>query len=399
MSSEARRLEAKPELIPLCVPELHGKEAEYVKECLESGWVSSVGPFVGRFERAVADSVGAKHAVATVNGTAALHVALIVAGVRPEDEVLVSTLTFIAPANAIRYVGAWPVFIDAEPRYWQMDPSLVAEFLEKGCRAKGGVLFNRKTGRRVRAILPVDILGHPVDLDPILELARRYDLVLVEDATESLRAEYKGTRVGSRAPIACFSFNGNKIITTGGGGMVVTDDAALAERARYLTTQAKDDPVEYIHGAIGYNYRLTNVQAAMGVAQMEQLDAYFAAKRRIADVYHGRLSEISGLSPLRESAQSLASYWMYTLRITREEYGLGSRELLRRLEALGIQTRPLWQPIHLSTPHRTDPPAQCPVSESIHGEALSLPCSVGLTNPDQERVVRAITAIGEEVRA
>ena len=273
---------SRPGFIPLCVPELRGKEWVYIKECLDTNWVSSAGTFVDRFEDAVAQYIGVKHAVATASGTAALHVALLVAGVQPDDEVVVSTLTFIAPANTVRYVGAWPVFVDAEPLYWQMDSEKLAHFLEKGCRWKDGALFNKVTGRRVKAILPVHILGHPCDMQPIMEAARKYGLAVIEDATESLGSKYQSTMAGHLGDIACFSFNGNKVITTGGGGMIVTDNAEWAKEARYLTTQAKDDPIEYIHEIFGYNYRLTNIQAAMGCAQMESLDEYISAKRRIA---------------------------------------------------------------------------------------------------------------------
>src|SRR5271157_5808253 len=247
--------------IPLIVPEISGNVWRYVKECLDTNWVSSVGSYVDRFERMVAQHVRTKHAVATVNGTAALHIALLVAGVQPNDEVVVSTLTFIAPVNAIRYVGAWPVFIDAEPDYWQVDPSGVVDFLEQGCRWHKGALHNRLTGRRVSAVIPVHILGHPVDLDPILEVARKYGLKVIEDATEGLGATYRGRPLGSIGDIGCFSFNGNKIITTGGGGMLATSNEEWAQKAKYLTTQAKDDPTEYVHSEIGYNYRLTNLLA------------------------------------------------------------------------------------------------------------------------------------------
>ena len=206
--------------IPLCAPEIRGNEWKYVKECLDTGWVSTVGSFVDRFERKLADVVGVKHTVATNSGTAALHVALLVAGIEPDDEVLIPTLTFIAPANAIRYVGAWPVFVDSESQYWQIDPEKVKWFLESQCHWREGRLYNRHTGRRVKAILPVHILGHPVDVDSILELACKYELTVIDDATESLGAQYKGRNLGSRSEIACFSFNGNKLITTGGGGMI-----------------------------------------------------------------------------------------------------------------------------------------------------------------------------------
>ncbi|RME03545.1 MAG: aminotransferase DegT, partial [Deltaproteobacteria bacterium] len=253
--------------IPLSIPKLAGNEWRYVRECLDTNWVSSVGAFVERFEREVAARVGARYGVATASGTAAIHIALLVSGVGPGDEVLLPTLTFIAPANAIRYVGAVPLLLDVDPVTWQLDPEKTIDFLEKECRWQEGRLVNRTTGRRVRAIMPVHILGHPVDLDPILEVARKYELTVIEDATESLGARYKERHVGNLGDIGCFSFNGNKIITSGGGGMIVTNDETTARRARYLTTQAKDDPIEYVHGELGYNYRLTNLQAALGVAQ------------------------------------------------------------------------------------------------------------------------------------
>jgi perosamine synthetase len=389
---------ASSAFIPLCVPEIGGNAWAYVRECLDTGWVSSAGRFVERFERSLAEVVGVRYGVATVNGTAALHIALLAAGVEPGDEVLVSTLTFIAPVNAIRYVGAWPVFIDSRASDWQMDPARVVSFLREGCRRQRGAVVNRETGRRVRAILPVHILGHPVDMTPILEIAREMNLPVVEDATEALGVLYGGQPAGSFGTIGCFSFNGNKIITTGGGGMLVTDDAALAERARYLTTQAKDDPVEYVHGTVGYNYRLTNMQAALGVAQLERLSDHVAAKRRIAEAYHSALAGITGLEPLREPAESFSTYWMYTVRVDRARYGLDSRQLLRRLEDKGIQTRPLWEPIHASRPHRSATGESCPVAEALHRDAVSLPCSVGLSPEDQETVIREIAEAGRKSR-
>ncbi|HEX7589658.1 MAG TPA: LegC family aminotransferase, partial [Demequinaceae bacterium] len=378
--------------IPLSVPEFHGNEWLYVKECLDTGWVSSVGSYVERFEADMASATGTRFAVATMNGTSALHTALLVAGVRPDDEVLVSTLTFIAPANAVRYVGARPVFIDAEPATGQMDPSRVAEFLDRGCVTRGGEVFDRETGRRVKAIIPVHILGHPVDMDPVLELARRYGLAVVEDATESLGAEYKGRRVGQLGDIACFSFNGNKIITTGGGGMIVTNDEAWARKARYLTTQAKDDPVEFVHDEIGYNYRLTNVLAAIGVAQLERLPEYVAAKRRIAARYADALGAVPGLSCLGEAPWARATFWMSVVRVDREAFGADSRALLRALEARRIQTRPLWQPIHLSRPHVGSTRLGGDVAERLHRDCLTLPCSVGLTEEQQSRVIDGVVS-------
>jgi perosamine synthetase len=381
------------EAIPLCVPEIGGNEWNYVRECLDTGWVSSAGAFVDRFERELAERAGTAHAVATVNGTSALHVALLLAGVEPDDEVAVSSLTFIAPVNAIRYVGAWPVFIDAESSYLQMDTTALADFLERGCDWRDGVLRNRRTGRRVRAIVPVHILGHPVDMDPVMALARRFGLRVVEDATESLGATYRGRPVGGIGHVGCFSFNGNKLITTDGGGMLVTDDPALAARARYLTTQAKDDAIEYVHGEVGFNYRLTNIQAAMGSAQIERMDEFLSAKRRIAQRYADALGGVHGLQVMQEAAWASSAWWMYTIRMDEARCGVGSRALMAALGARGIQTRPLWQPVNRSPAHAAAEPAGCPVAETLNRTALSLPCSAGLTDAMQDRVIAAVLAM------
>ena len=383
-------LPPKEGFTPLCVPEIRGNEWKYVKECLDTGWVSSVGSFVERFELDVAKFVGTRFGVAAVNGTAALHTALLVAGVQPGDEVLISTLTFIAPANAIRYVGAWPVFVDAEPDYWQMDPGRVLDFLENRCEWRRGNLHNKVTGRRVKAIMPVHILGHPVHMDRILEAARKFNLVIIEDATESLGAKYRESMVGTLGDIACFSFNGNKIITTGGGGMIVTDNEEWARKAKYLTTQAKDDPVEYVHNEIGYNYRLTNLLAAVGCAQMEQLPTYIVAKRRIASVYSKAFEALAGITPMHEAHWAYSTFWLYTILVDRSAFGIDSRSLLRRLEQEKIQTRPLWQPIHLSKAFLDCGRFECPVAERLNCEALSLPCSVGITDEDLNTVVEIL---------
>jgi len=384
---------APADFIALCAPAIRGNEWAYIKECLDSSYVSSVGPFVDRFEIALAKYVEARHAVATSSGTAALHIALLVAGVQPDDEVLVSTLTFIAPVNTIRYVGAWPIFIDAEPDYWQMDPEKVVAFLDRECKWHNGELRNKTTGRRVSAILPVHILGHPVDMDTILEAARKYNLIVIEDATESLGAKYKGRMVGTLGDIACFSFNGNKIITTGGGGMIVTDNEAWACKAKYLTTQAKDDPIEFIHNEIGYNYRLTNIQAAMGVAQLEKLDEYIAIKRQIANNYANAFKDVPGLTPMREAEWAFSILWMYTILIDGARYGMDSRALMDSLEAQKIQTRPLWKPIHKNMPYLKCQNYHCSIAEKLNRCALSLPCSVGLSFVDQQRVINCIQSL------
>lgn len=374
------------ERIALCEPFIGGNEWAYVKECLDTGWVSSVGSYVDRFEREIAAAVGRAHAVATISGTAALHVALEVAGVRPDDEVLVSDLTFIAPANAIRYLGAHPVLIDAEPEHWQMDAELLGSFLKRSCVWRNGELRNSATDRRVAAILPVHVLGHPVDLDAIIEVAEGYGLPLIEDATEALGATYRGAQVGSRGDLACLSFNGNKLITTGGGGMLVTDDPALADRARYLTTQAKDDPVAFVHGVVGYNYRLSNVAAAMGCAQLEQMPSFLARKREIANRYAEGLAG-SAMQLMRVARWAQPAWWLST--VTTED---GNGRALRDLNDRGIMARPLWQPLHESPAHREALAVGGGTATEIVRKAVSLPSSVGLTAEQQDRVIETLLA-------
>lgn len=381
---------AKPAPIPLFEPRLAGKEWRYVKECLDTGWVSSVGSYVTAFEAAMSRRIGAAHAVATANGTSALHTALLVGGVEPGDEVLVSDLTFIAPANAIRYTGAHPVFMDAEPDYFQLDVEKTLRFLEKDCRWSKSELRNKATGRRVRALMPVDVLGHPADVAPLREAAKRYGLLLIEDASESLGSLYRGRPTGAGADVACFSFNGNKLVTTGGGGALTTNDAAFAKRAKHLTTQAKCDPIEYIHDEIGFNYRMTNLLAAVGVAQLEQLPGFIARKRRLAARYASELDGIPGLTAMREAPWASSTFWMYTILVDEKRFGMDSRSLLKRLAEQGIMTRPLWQPMHLSPAHKASRGAACPVSARLYRDALSLPSSVALTHEQQDRVVAAL---------
>jgi len=373
------------------VPNVSGREWEYVRECLDTGWVSSVGGFVDRFEREFASAVGVPHAVATASGTAALHVAMVLSGVGPEDEVVLPALTFVAPANAVRYVGAWPVFVDVDARYGQLDPSALQAFLQEDCQGGRDGLYNRHSGRRVRAVLPVDVLGHPADLDPIHELAAEYGLQVVEDATESLGARYRDRPVGGRSRLTAFSFNGNKLLTTGGGGMLVTADAGLARRARYLTTQAKDDAVEFVHGAVGFNYRLTNVQAAIGVAQLERLEGFLAAKRRIAESYAAGLSDLPELIPMDEAPWARSAWWLYTIRCRGGR--AMSRGLMAGLEGAGVQARPVWQPLHLSPAHAGAYARPCPVAEAWNAQGLSLPSSTNLSATDQARVIAAVRRV------
>ena len=377
--------------IPLCEPFLGGNEWSYVKDCLDTGWVSSVGKYVDLFEDRFAAYLGIRHAVAAVNGTSALHVALLVAGIKPGDEVLVSTLTFIAPVNAIRYAGAWPVLMDASPSDWQMDPAKVADFLKTQCEHRNGVLTNRHTGRAVRAILPVHILGHAVDMEPIATLARDYGLIVIEDTSESLGAEYDGRKLGTYGDIACFSFNGNKLLTTGGGGMIATGNPEWAAHAKHLTTQAKASRTEVIHDEIGYNYSLTNVAAAMGCAQLERIEHHLGRKREIAQRY---LQGFAGLNPALQcvdpGARTHSSWWMFTVRLN-PRAARPAREVQQTLAQQGIESRPLWQPMHRSPAHADCQAWHCEQADALCAEALSLPCSVGLSESDQNLVLRSVS--------
>ncbi|MBF0619472.1 MAG: LegC family aminotransferase [Candidatus Omnitrophica bacterium] len=386
-------------MIPLSIPEIRGNEWVYVKECLDTGWVSSVGSYVDRFEAVVAKYVGARHAVACASGTAALHTALLVAGIGPGDEVILPALTFAAPAFAVRYTGAWPVFVDIDPNYWQIDIGRIEEFLVGECRRVRGKLINTRTKRTVKAILPVHLLGHPVDMDAVMALARKFGLVVIEDAAESIGAEYKGRKVGSHADMACFSFNGNKIVTCGGGGMLTTGNKYFAERARFLTTQAKEDPVEYIHHEVGYNYRMTNVQAAIGLAQMERLDEFVGRKRNFASVYASRLKDIPGIGLAREASWARATCWLYTILVDKKIFRMSSRDLMRGLAAAGIQSRPLWHPLHSLKAFKGSYTASARVAERVYDQALSVPSSTGMTSQEQDRVIRAICDVRASKRS
>ncbi|HKC99308.1 MAG TPA: LegC family aminotransferase [Methylomirabilota bacterium] len=376
--------------IPNAVPHLAGKEWQYVKECLDTNWVSSVGPFVDRFEREMAAYVQARHGIAVVTGTAALHAALVALDVRPDDEVLVPSLTFVATVNAIHYCGARPVFMDSDPRTWNLDPAKTAEFLARECELRRGALVNRASGRRVKAILPVHLYGHPVDLDPLLDLTSRYPVALVEDSTESLGARYKGKRVGVAGQVGCLSFNGNKIITTGGGGMVVTNDDQTACRLRSITTQARSDAKEWIHDEIGFNYRMTNIQAALGVAQLEQLDHFVESKRATARAYTDALSGLPGVEPLGEQPWAQSNFWMYSIQLDPAVWG-SARRVIDEAIAAGIQCRPLFYPVHRQPPYRDCQAYRVEAADRLHARGLSLPCSVGITQTQRERVVRFLT--------
>ncbi len=375
--------------IPLSIPNLTGNERRYVEECLETNYVSSVGPFVPRFEEAFGRSVGAPFAVACVSGTAAVHVTLQVAGVGAGDEVLVSDFTFIATVNPITYLGARPVLVDANDDTWNIDPALVAAELDR--RASAGL-------RQPKAVLVAHVLGLPADIAPIQAACDRHGVVLLEDAAEALGARYAGgplagRQVGTIGVVGGFSFNGNKIITTGGGGMIATADEALARRARHLTTQAKLPGPEYMHDEIGYNYRLTNLAAALGLAQLEQLPGFMARKAALARRYDEALAGVPGITLPPRPAWALPTMWLYSILIDPAVTGIDRREILERLEAKGIQSRPIWAPAHMMPFYAGVPRLGGRVGERLFATGLSLPCSTSLSDADQDRVIGALLSI------
>ena len=357
------------------------------------------GRFVTRFEAQISGYVGTRFGVGTNSGTAAIHTALMIAGVRAGDEVLITTLTFIAPANAIVYCGAHPVFVDVDEHHWQMDPEATRRFCEEGCRFDGERLINRTTGRAVTAIVLVHFLGMPADVDAFQALATRYNLTLIEDAAQALGTRFGSRMVGGFGRMGCYSFYGNKLITAGGGGMLVTDDPALAERARYLINQAKDDPVETLHRSIGYNYRMTNIHGAIGCAQFDRIDHHVARKREIADRYRKGLSGQPGISLPDEPADQFWTFWLTCIRIDPDLFGLDARQLLRQLGQYEVETIPLYQPLHQSEAHAGAARVGGEVAEALHAQVLTLPSSISLTDTDQDRVIDLIVEAGRRARS
>jgi perosamine synthetase len=380
--------------IYLSFPFLKGRELEYVTDCLKSEWISTSGTYVARFESATAGYVGVPGAVACVNGTAALHICLLLAGVQPGEEVLVPTLTFIAPVNAVRYVNAEPVFLDCDD-YLNLDVAKLEQFLREECDAADEGVIHRRTGRRIRAIIPVHVFGSLCDMNRLMPIAARYRLRVIEDATEALgscmsQGALAGRQAGAMGDFGCFSYNGNKIITCGGGGMIVARDPHALARAKYLTTQAKDDELHYVHHEIGYNYRLTAIQAAMGLAQLEQLPGFIVRKRQRYHEYRERIAAIPGLRLLDVPEYCASNFWFYSLVIDERVYGLGRDALLQKFEAARIQSRPIWKLNHTQKPYLQNLAYQIDKAPFYFDHVLNIPCSVGLTDDEVERVMTVL---------
>lgn len=378
--------------IPLSVPNLKGNELKYVRAALKSEWVSSQGPMVGQFERQIAEYVGVEGAVACQSGTAGLHLALRVAGVGSDDEVIVPTLTFIAAVNPVKYVNAEPIFMDCDDSLC-MDMDKLEQFCTEECLWIDNRLINKKTRRQIKAVLVVHVFGNMADLEKLMPLARRYGLIVIEDATEALGTFYtdgtfKGKYAGTIGDLGVFSFNGNKIITTGGGGMLVAQDKALLSQAKYLSTQAKDDHLYFIHHEIGYNYRMTNLQAALGLAQLEQLESFIDRKRENYEIYRAEISKIKGMSLLSFRTKIRPNYWFYSLYL---DHSSDIRdELIRYLDDHAIQTRPVWGLINEQKPYLNNTAYQIQKAYDYWQKVINLPCSSNLTKKEIRKVVTCL---------
>lgn len=364
--------------VALHEPHFAGNEWTYLKECLDSTYVSSVGAFVDRFEADLAAYTGSRYAVAVVNGTAALHVALQLAGVQPNEEVLVPALTFIATSNAIAYCAAVPHFVDSEPRTLGVDAGVLRDYLSHVAEKRAGLCVNRQTGRIIRAVVPMHVFGHPVDLDGLLAVSRDFNLALVEDAAESLGSLYHGRHTGTLGLLGTLSFNGNKTITTGGGGAILTGDDRLARRAKHLTTTARvPHRWEFGHDELGYNYRLPNLNAALGCAQLEQLPALLEAKRRLHRLYQEAFAPLEGVRLLSEPPGCRSNYWLQTLMLDQPSQERRDA-LLMATNDTGLMTRPVWTLNHRLPMFVSCPRMPLPVAESLAQRIVNIPSSAQL---------------------
>ncbi len=358
-------------------PLFTGNEKKYVSSCIDDGWVSSVGAFVDKFEKDLAVFCGAKHACVVVNGTAALQMALVVSGLQPDEEVLIPSLTFVATANAVVHAGGMPHFVDAEDVSLGVDPEALSAYLKKIALIKNGVTTNKQTGRRIRALMPVHVFGHPCQLDALAKIADEYGLAFIEDATEALGSEYHSRKIGSEH-LSVISFNGNKIITTGGGGAVLTNDEATYKKLKHLTTTAKQPHRwTFDHDEVAWNYRLPNLNAALGCAQLEQMPAFLAAKRVLAERYIQAFEQVKGMQILREPAKTKSNYWLVSLKAEKPGHGW-LEQTLEALHAANFVCRPLWTPLHHLPMYKASPRAELACTESLARSVINLPSSVKL---------------------
>jgi perosamine synthetase len=364
-----------PDGIALHEPRFAGREWDLVKDCIDTGWVSTAGKYVPQFEDMVAQACGAQHAVSTINGTAALHLALMMAGVGPGDEVIIPALTFVATANAVSYCHAIPHFADVNRESLGMDPAKLAQYLERIADRNRTGCVNKRTRRQIRAIMPMHTFGHPVDMDGLLELAERFGLVLIEDATESIGSLYHGRQTGGIARIGTMSFNGNKSVTTGGGGAVIMNDEALHRKTKHISATAKQPHRwEFIHDAVGYNYRLPNINAALGVAQLESLPDIIIAKRRLAEQYRRRFETMKGGTFYVERLGTTANYWLNAFIMDKRDRALRD-EILTVTNETGYGTRPIWRAMHELPMYAKCPRDDLSTTEDLVDRVINLPSS------------------------
>lgn len=380
--------------IGLSEPFVFGQEYEYIKECLDTGWVSSSGRFVNLFEDKIASYTGAKFAIACSSATSALFISLKILGVRRDEEVIVPTLTFIAPVNTIKYLGAEPVFMDSD-EFCNIDVNKTIEFIESETKFKNNFSYNKTTGKIIRAILPVHVFGNAVDLERLQDICSERNILILEDASESLgtfytKGKFKGEHTGSVGQMGCISFNGNKILTSGGGGMIISDDEESSLKASYLTNQAKDDPVNFIHNEIGYNLRLSNIQAAMGLAQMENIEKALKIKKKNYRFYKENLNLTNGLTVMNSPGYANNNHWLPLLRVEEEIYGETSSSLIDRLRDESIEVRPIWKLNHLQKPYLKNQTYKIEQAEDLVNRSVCLPSSISLTTEQMAKVIKVI---------
>ena len=381
-------------MINLSVPNLSMDILDNLKECLESGWVSTGGRFIPEFESKVKKYMKVQNAAGVQSGTAGLHMALRVLGVEAGEEVIAPTLTFVAAVNPIVYQGATPVFIDCDDSLC-MDSIKLEKFCKEECNFIDGVLINKKTNKKIKVLVVVHVFGNMTDMEKIMDIAKKYKLKVLEDATEALGTyytdgKYKGKYAGTIGDIGVLSFNANKIITTGGGGMVVGNNKELVEKVRFLSSQAKKDPLYFIHDEIGYNYRMLNLQAALGTNQIDQLENFIETKTKNYKIYKEELEKIDGLEILSFKDEIRPNYWFYSLKIDKEKYGIGRDELLKKLVESDIQTRPIWGLIHQQKPYTSYQSYEMEKSLYYYDRVLNLPCSSNLTEKEVYQVIGKI---------
>jgi len=384
-------------LIPLSVPNLKGNELKYVTEAIEKEWVSTGGAYIARYETEFADYLNVESAVACQSGTAGLHLALILSGVEKDHEVIVPTLTFIASVNPVKYLQAYPVFMDCDDSLC-MDMAKLKKFCQTECDFIDNQLINKSTERHIKAVVVVHIFGNMADMSAIMDIAKEYNLKVIEDATEALgtyylEGRYKGKYAGTIADIGVYSFNGNKIITTGGGGMMVSSDTGIMKRAKYLSTQAKDDGANFLHYEVGYNYRMTNLQAALGVAQLEQLEHFISVKKENYRIYKSSINDkINGLKILDFREDIRPNYWFYSLFIVNlDKYS--RKRIIEGLSHENIQTRPIWGLIHEQKPYLQDRTYIIEKALDYYNRIVNIPCSSNLSTDDVYKVINKISAL------